>query len=179
LKIKEDSLNNFYRLIQKKAQLTDDEFMNEYTRGLTESIYYTGIGHDYYMRYNSGPYESLKSTGLQLISNQRLRSEIVNLYESILPGQTYFINSSTENSRESIENLRDKIFMLDEIQFVDNEAISKYKPRVKDILYSKDFWKLLELERRKAWNQRVRLDNVKEDFQELVNHIEEELERLN
>lgn len=56
-------------------------------------------------QFNSGPYEALKSSGIDKISNDSLRNEITNLYDFELPILGNKIEHITRNHQNNIESM--------------------------------------------------------------------------
>jgi hypothetical protein len=71
-----------------------------------ESVWEFGV----ILTYNDGPYESLKSIGLDKISNDLLRKEITNLYSFRLPALNHWINEIIRISIEEKINLGNLLF---------------------------------------------------------------------
>lgn len=74
-------------------EMPDQETMRRLVgKMLTDIIY----------RYDSGPYENLKSNGLDIIKNDSLRNYISNLYGVALPSYALFINEFKDEREEEI-----------------------------------------------------------------------------
>tara|TARA_R110002126_G_scaffold100830_7_gene232578 strand:- start:4687 stop:5391 length:705 start_codon:yes stop_codon:yes gene_type:complete len=69
-------------------------------------------GFGVYIAYNDGPYEALKSSGLDKISNDSLRNEIVNLYSFAFPSLDVWINEIIRGSIEAKFRHFDLLFDL-------------------------------------------------------------------
>ncbi|MBN3521010.1 hypothetical protein JYB62_13455 [Algoriphagus lutimaris] len=75
-------------------EMPDQETMRRLVgKMLTDIIY----------RYDSGPYENLKSNGLDIIKNDSLRNYISNLYGVALPSYALFINEFKDEREEEIK----------------------------------------------------------------------------
>ncbi len=85
--------------IRKRARSTREGAIRitEYLNGstLSEDSLYVLIERLRFRRiynYNSGPYESLKSAGIERISNDSLRFELIALYDDLFPAADQLIN---------------------------------------------------------------------------------------
>lgn len=67
-------------------------------------------GFGVYVAYNTGPYEALKSSGLDKISNDSLRNEIAKLYSFTLPSLDIWVNEIIRGSITEKFELFDLLF---------------------------------------------------------------------
>lgn len=67
-------------------------------------------GFGVYFAYSTGPYESIRSSGLDKISNDDLRSAIANLYSSDLPSSDIWINEILRKNIEKKFDLFSELF---------------------------------------------------------------------
>jgi hypothetical protein len=67
-------------------------------------------GFGVYIAYNEGPYEALKSSGLDKISNDSLRNEIAKLYSFSLPSADAWINEIIRGSIDAKFRYFDLLF---------------------------------------------------------------------
>lgn len=65
-----------------------------------------------YVSLNFGPYEALKSNGLDKVKNEGLRFKLVDVFESVLPRQLQFIQSRDESQKEFRMDIRRKLRKL-------------------------------------------------------------------
>ena len=78
----------------------------------TDSIdyHYEGLNYGFQVTYNNGPFEALKSTGIDKLKNHSLRKRIIDLYEFQFPRYAGLINVFKEeyklNSNKYAEELR-------------------------------------------------------------------------
>lgn len=72
-----------------------------------DSLYDTVFNLNYNSTFqvNSGPYQAIKSSGMDKISNDTLRSEIVNFYDFKLPMHMNNFNHANRNKVDNIDNL--------------------------------------------------------------------------
>ncbi|WP_431158244.1 DUF6090 family protein [Winogradskyella poriferorum] len=63
------------------------------------------LNNDILYQFNSGPYEALKSTGIDKISNDTLRNQITNLFDFDLPILGNNIEHITRNHQKNIESM--------------------------------------------------------------------------
>ena len=81
-----EGVNLMSKYVYEEENIEEDELWNAYfkmSQGLLISV-------------NMGPFESLKSKGLELISDKKLRFWLVDVFESVLPRQISALSKSEE-----------------------------------------------------------------------------------
>ena len=73
--IKENALQTMHQMIESGEQFPDSILLNTYNELTNRSLFI----------HNSGVYESIKSAGMDKISNDSVRAGLINLYESTIP----------------------------------------------------------------------------------------------
>jgi len=114
---------------------------------------------DFEYRYDSGPYENLKSNGLDIIKNDSLRNYISNLYGVALPGYALFINEFKDESEEEIKIYLRKL-IKDELTV--DEAGKPYLREVPNFneIRDENLLRVINLRSFVNKNNRARLDAV-------------------
>ncbi|MFN1835209.1 DUF6090 family protein [Balneola sp. MJW-20] len=134
-------------------------------------------GFDY--RFNIGPYETIKSKGLELISNPELRNQITTMYELTFPAYQNFMNQVEDENSPLIEELEQEFLKVDLRKNEDNEWMVYDIPDSDAILRHPSFMRALFLEVEIAENYRSRLNNVMQYRKELHDSIRQELIKRN
>lgn len=124
--------------------------------------------------YDKGPYESLKSVGLDKITNDSLRGKIVRFYEVTLPLAVIFVdyNKDIHNNKRAVlkERLFDKYYEKE-----DGKWTIKNSTNFEVIKRSKDFKELIYMEQHVADNYIGRLERVKSQLQNMLSDLNTEL----
>ena len=164
---KEDATSELLSLAAAKANVSKEEFWPLFARSTPDWAY----------RFETGPYDALKSAGFERISNESLRRDIMRAYASFFPAMQQFINKTNEEFDSLVFPLMDDII---EPTAVFNDGEARFQPRVlvDPVITHPSFVRILSYERRKANNQRTRLDQITERVDELKAQVDAELERL-
>ena len=142
---------------------------------LRESFSRAGITLSFY--FDKGPFESLKAKGLENITNDSIRSQLIRFYEVSLPLDIIFVDYDKENYAMRRKMFRDKLVnnvykKQDTIWRVLMDLELDYLKK------SKDFKKWLELEQTVSDNYVVRLENIIKSYQKMIIMVENELKIL-
>jgi len=100
------------RLEEKKSAIIYflDHIGNNKTITVTNFLmYYDALKTDVVIRFDNGPFEALKSLGLETISNNTLRALINNTYQVSLPSFKLFTMLRAELNNPQIDQLEAKI----------------------------------------------------------------------
>ena len=122
----EDPSYKFGNIFDKK-EIKDSLFID----------FYTNMSQDIFLRFDNGPFEGLKSSGLDIISNDSLRTAINNAYAVKLPLYNHLSNILYEESKPEISKLEYKFLNL--IPFLDKDSNKNLQFNLKenDILTEK------------------------------------------
>lgn len=114
---------------------------------------------DFAYRYDSGPYENLKSNGLDIIKNDSLRNYISNLYGVALPSYVLFINEFKEEREDEI-NIHLRKLIKDELTV--DEAGKPYLREVPNFndIRDENLLRVINLRSFVYNNSRARLDAI-------------------
>jgi len=129
---------------QEASQFFENYFINGTIEKDSVNYYYSRLNKGLQITYNKGPYEALKSTGIDKVKNDSLRNKIIDLYEFKLPRHTGLITHYLEFSGKHITTHSDNI--RDQVKIQINQGKVEYKyARMKniDIKTNQDFIKLL------------------------------------
>ena len=136
--------------------------------------YWDGLIYGQYFRMNLGPYESLKSIGVDKISNDSLRFQIVYFYDFIFP-----------RNRDLIQNVQDGVDyddlhrLMEPMTYgvVDNNVLIDRPTPDLDVIYKPEFLEVLRrTDFRTSWT--ISHTNVIiDELQFLLKQINKELEK--
>jgi len=123
--------------------------------------------------YDKGPYESLKSIGLEKIRNDSLRSALVRFYEVEMPLRIIFVDiNKTLNETERRDFFGDLVtyHLIKEIDTATSVSTVE-RTDLKTLQTHPSFIKYIILEERVALNYRRRLEHGVKQFERLITHI--------
>ena len=171
------SLLNGRALVKSKAiddllnDLQEDNIVEDSI--LISNFFKAGITLSF--SYDKGPYESLKSGGLDKIKNDSLRSGIVRFYEVTMPMANIFLDYKREIQNNKRELFRERIF---EKYYVkeDGKWMIKNRMNFNKAKNSKDFMELIFMERRVANNYVGRLEQIVNQLVTMRQSLSEELD---
>jgi len=138
--------------------------------------FYANLGQDVYMRFDNGPFEALKSNGLEIISNDSLRTAINSAYTAELPIYSFFSNDLRNQKKSEISELQHKFLKLKRVIHEDGRKHIHFDLKVDDVLNNQDFLWVFDIERQKYQEFNTRLEQIKATLSELKTMIEEELD---
>lgn len=128
-------------------------------------------------QYNRGPYESIKSAGIDKISNDSLRNVITNTYDFFLPRETELIEWSYLRHEKTVEETYPKLVNPPSV-FIEEGDVEIRKTR-KNFDFNSDphFLELLSQSKfMTSWVEQG-YQRVKERLQELNHMIDNELNK--
>ncbi len=162
---KKGGIDSLITYIFNESDIPDSLFIEFYNRA----------GQDVFMRFDNGPFDALKSTGLDIIQNDSLRTAINDAYAVKLPLYRFFSNDLYQDSREEIR-ARDKNF-LGIVPFLHEDGRKHLHEELvaADILHNQDFLLNLQKEQFKLDEYTFRLKQMKEILENLKVRIETEL----
>jgi hypothetical protein len=149
-------------------------------REIKDSIFissYTNMSQDIFMRFDNGPFEDLKSSGLDIISNDSLRTVINNTYTVKLPLFQHLANKLYDESKSEISKLETKFLKLIPVLHKDGRKHLHYDLKADDILNSQDFLWVLDKERKKNDEYTYQLNQIRTVLTNLKAKIEKELNK--
>jgi hypothetical protein len=125
--------------------------------------------------YDKGPYESLKSIGLDQIKNDSLRQNIVRMYEVNLPRGENFIDGDDDFLEQKIDDLAESFY---EYKYSKDSAY-KVNRMIKfdNMLNNPNFMKMLVIEQERAKSYRYRLEPLIDRAESLIEKIKTALEK--
>jgi hypothetical protein len=166
------------RLERKKAGIDSLESYIFAKKEIEDSLFldfYSKLTQDIYMGVDDGPFEALKSSGLEIISNDSLRTALNKVYTSKLPAMTFFTKDARDSPKEEIYELQYKFLKLSPIIHSDGRKLILPDLKVNDILNNQDFLWVFNLENRKYQIYNNRFNELNTTLLELKMMIENEL----
>ena len=136
---------------------------------------YYGLTMATTFQYNSGPYETIKSSGLDKISNDSLRTKITNLYDFILPRTEKLIAWHEKDYEEQTDKLIS--FLGDiEVNYHDDhiDFISKFP---EDLFQNQEFIKLIKDINKRAIIVKSQYKKAIQDIESVHKIIDDELKK--
>ena len=137
--------------------------------------FYTNMNQDIFVRFDNGPFEDLKSSGLDIISNDSLRTSINNAYTVKLPLYTNLSNILYDESKPEISKLEHKFLNLIPIIHKDGRKHLNLNLKEIDILNNQDFLWILHIEQKKYREYTSQVNQIRTTLSELKTDIEKEL----
>jgi hypothetical protein len=159
-----DSLSTY---VFDKKEIKDSLFID----------FYTNMSQDIFLRFDSGPFEGLKSAGLDIISNDSLRTAINNAYAVKLPLYNHLSNILYEESKPEISKLEYKFLNLIPILDKDGNKNLQFNLKENDILSNHDFLWILDIEQKKYTEYTLQLKQIRTTLNQLKTDIEKELNK--
>jgi hypothetical protein len=167
LKLKKSGIDSLHASIIENKGIEDSIFIK----------FFKMSKQDVYFRFDNGPFEALKSSGLDLIRNDSLRTHINGTYTSSLPALTLFGNEYYSENKSKIEELFYKLIGIKSNYLPDGTKHLVEYLKVDDILNNEDFLWALRIEKDKYEGYTRRLKEMRTVLFGLKSAIEKELEK--
>ena len=124
--------------------------------------------------YNTGAYQTLKSNGLEQITNERLREEIITFYDFELPRIDRFIVEITRGNTERTLALIDKLYTHRKVDGPDGTPVLIQEGK-EGILQDPDLLRLINVKRAVGQNAKRRILSILPHMEALKASISDEL----
>lgn len=164
----DSSANHFIDMVYEKKTFIDSMYNKQSFRwyGLRTGIIYL---------YNRGPYEGLKSSGLDRISNDKLRNELVQLYDFEWPRHEDFFLYTDADYNPQVEQLESYLgpHFFEE---VDSERML-FRKFPSDLLQKPDFLALLTEMRLRGSEEKGFINRFIPRLKEICGQIEAEINK--
>ena len=167
LERKANGINSLIDYIFDKRDIKNSNFKN----------FYTNMSHDVFIQFDDGPFEDLKSSGLDVISNDSLRTVINNTYTVKLPLFQHLANRINDESKSEISKLESKFLKLVPILQNDGTKHLHFDLKIDNILNSQDFLLVLYNQKKKYDEYTFQLKEIRTTLNHLKTDIEKELEK--
>ena len=176
--LSEYDINLDPRLKRKKSgidSLHDYIFNHKEIDNSLVIAFYNMAKQDVHFRYSNGQFEALKSSGLDLIKNDSLRTLINNTYTTTLPIVVLLGNEYYYENKAKIDELYYKLIGLQPNYRPDGTAHLVENLKTKDVLNNEDFLWAYQLEKDKYEKAAHRLEQLRTALMDLKSAIEKEL----
>ncbi|MBO0329838.1 DUF6090 family protein [[Muricauda] lutisoli] len=125
-----------------------------------------------YFQFNTGPYEALKSSGIDRVSNDSLRNHLINFFDFELIKFRAQVDHATRRYRSNVEQL----LALREDPYIDNKNNWVVNSIPNDILQKPEFiWLLADIEWR-ATSAKNTIEKFTPKINALLHQINDEIE---
>jgi len=132
------------------------------------------IPHNYAGSFNSAAYNSLKTMGIGIIQNEKLRMEIINMYD------VKFLNIPDYSVDENL--IRSSVvfpFYAKHVMYSENSTYSATPNNFNDLKINPEFLNILRLIKRQRTRGIERFNEILVPLSKLIDDIKTELDRLN
>ena len=164
---KKRGIDSLFTYIFDKKEIKDSLFID----------FYTNMSQDIFLRFDNGPFEDLKSSGLDIVSNDSLRTAINNAYTVKLPLYTQSSNNLYDESKPKISKFEHKFLNLIPIINKDGRKNLHFNLKEIDILNNQDFLWVLDIQQKKYDEYKLQLEQIRTTLNQLKTDIEKELEK--
>lgn len=124
--------------------------------------------------YNTGAYQTLKSNGLERITNKNLREEIITFYDFQLPRIDRFIVEITRGNNQRTLALIDRLFVHRKVVEPDGPVVLVQEGK-EGILQDPDLLRLINVKRLVGLNAKNRILSILKEMENLQAAISHEL----
>jgi len=150
------------------TNLTNDHVI--FDESMQSKLWKLNLGK--YLQFNRGPYDAMKSSGIERVSNDSVRNQLINFFDfSLLDFQTQ-IDHTTRRYRSNV----DLLLSFREDPFLDenNSWIVNRVP--KDILQKPKFvWLLSDIDYR-VWSSKREIETFTPEIEKLIQSINNEID---
>ena len=160
---KQQASNRLLSMIENKEENLD-----------TLNTYFADLRFDILFQYNAGAYGSIKSGGIDKISNDSIRAKMAGIYEFLIPrSEKIFENLSNSDPLES--NLAEQLTQRIIVPLENGEKAIRGRMVDPKVIYREEFLHLLQLHKNSTFVTKNRLESLLLPIDELIVLIEQEL----
>lgn len=160
---KEKSANRLIQAIEAKEENLDT--LNKYLQGLRYEILF---------QYNSGPYESIQSGGLDKISNDSIRSKMTGLYEFLIPRSEKVLDQL--KSSELLESqLLEQITRRNIMDLPSGGRVIRGKIMDSKVIYGDEFLHLVQINKNSTFVAKSQMERLVPHMDSLLNLLKVEV----
>jgi len=167
LERKNNGLDSLYFYIFKNEGIKDSLFLK----------FYSQSKQDIHFRFDNGPFEALKSSGLDIIRNDSLRAEINSTYTVDLPVYSFFGNEAYKEKKQKIDELQSEFIELKRVYEPSGEKYLTQTLKDRDILNNQNFLSVFQIETRKYREYSGRLRQMRSSLIDLRSLLHNELQK--
>ena len=161
LDMKRTSIDSLLAFIGKKEPIPIQTLMRLYNRSKMDPVF----------RFDNGPFEALKSQGLDIIRVDSLRSLINLTYQVRMPATKKFVDLTQQLNDPQIIALESKIMNRTVKEREDGKWRPELIPAVENIASHKFFVEILDLELEKSQEYDRRLSHMRRRLQRVKDNI--------
>ncbi len=163
LEHKQVAANRLLEILENKEENLD-----------TLNKYFSDLRFDVLFQYNAGAYGSIKSGGIDKISNDSIRAKMADIYEFLIPGTEKVLENLSDS--DAIENaLVEKLTSRLIITLPNGVKVIRGKITDVKIIFKEEFLHLIQLHKNNIYTTRSRIESLFPIMDELIILIEEEL----
>ena len=162
---KKEGLDSLQIYIFDKKNTSSDHILNAYNAAKQDVLF----------RFDNGPFEALKSLGLDIIKNDSLRTIINSTYTVSLPIAVKLAEEVNKDNLPRINKMEDYFLVASPVIHENGNKHIHSKFKVSNILENPYFLEVYSLEKRKYDNYIYNMENMKKAMTKLKVLIEEEL----
>ena len=159
-----------HKSLQASNQLMEDIHNKKYPGDSVFQARFKNLKSSGYLTINFGPYETLKSNGLDKIKNESLRFKLVDIFESVFPRQLNFIESRDELQKNFREEMWRKFKKLNTYISSTKKITLGYKVE-KKTFYDYRFLQLISAERSVSSTMDYRSEVILESMSVVLNDL--------
>lgn len=160
---KQNAANRLLIMLENKEENLD-----------TLNKYFSNLRFEILFQYNSGAYGSIKSGGIDKISNDSIRAKMAGIYEFLIPRSEKIFESlshSEEVETDLIEALTKRKITL--LENGEKSILNRFSdPKA---IYRDEFLHLIQIQKRNTFVTTNRLESLLPPLDELIELLEEEL----
>ncbi len=163
LTTKQNAANRLLTMVENKEENLD-----------TLNRYFSNLRFEVLFQYNSGAYGSIKSGGIDKISNDSIRAKMAGIYEFIIP-RSEKIFESLSKSEEDENNLIEVLTERKITTTANGEKSIQSRFTNPKAIYRYEFLHLIQLQKRNTGVTKNRLESLLPPIDELLLLLEAEL----
>ncbi len=165
--VKEKGLQAMLRMIESGEEYPDSVLLKTYNQALTRLSF----------SYNTGGYESIKSVGLDKISDKSIRAGLIELYESSLPVTTGIMNYFMEyqDANQDMVGLHNALWELTVIDVSDDSKKIVSKPKSESFLRQPELIQRMKIEQDIMSFNKMHLRSLEYMVEEGIKLVESDL----
>lgn len=160
---KQNAANRLLLMLENKEENLD-----------TLNKYFSNLRFEVLFQYNSGAYGSIKSGGIDKISNDSIRAKMAGIYEFLIPRSEKIFENLSHS--EAIEDELVEVLTTRKINIMESGEKS-IQSRFSDpkAIYRDEFLHLIQIQKRNTFVTKSRLEGLLPPLDELIQLLEEEL----
>lgn len=163
LTIKQNAANRLLVMLENKEENLD-----------TLNRYFSNLRFEVLFQYNSGAYGSIKSGGIDKISNDSIRAKMAGIYEFLIPRSEKIFEGLSE--AEADENdLVEALTEREIISMKNGEKSIQNRFTNPKAIYSDEFLHLIQIQKRNTFVTKNRLESLLPPIDELISLLDAEL----